>query len=363
MTENNLPHLHAPADEIEFVAPDYKTPGSRLVLRADAPRAEWLAARLEGIGGSEASAILGLNKYASAFGIWLEKTGQHSEDVAQNEAMYWGSAMEPILRKRFVEDTGIRVRSAGLHRSKEYPFMQVTVDGLTEDGGIFESKTASSFAAGDDWDDDGIPDHAAIQVQHGLAVTGRSHAWIVGLLDGRGWQLRGPIPRNEALIETIIAAEQEFWLENVQKMIAPPVTAISLDEVKSWLNASDESKVARIPRAELAPLRSQLESYKALAKTATDDAKRIEAEIRLLIGDAELVAEPGEDFNYATLKHTATFSSTKFKEEHPDLAAKYTVDKPVLDAKALAAAEPSLYSSYRGRVLRFAAAPKTKTTK
>ena len=39
-------------------------------------RIDWLLDRRKGIGGSDVSAILGLNKWKSAYQIWLEKTGK-----------------------------------------------------------------------------------------------------------------------------------------------------------------------------------------------------------------------------------------------------------------------------------------------
>lgn len=344
--------------------PNYRTPGSTLVLPANAPREAWLGERTKGLGGSDASTVLGLNKWASRWGLWLEKTGRAKDSRQVSEAMYWGTAMEPILRKRFVEDTGIPVRSAGLHRSKEYPWMQVTVDGLTADGGIFESKTASSWAAGDDWDDDGIPDHAALQVQHGLAVTGRSHAWIVGLLDGRDWQVRGPIPRNEEIIALLIEEERIFWNDHVLADVEPAVTHQSLDEVKDHYHPGDGELSYVMSEEELRSYESRIKGYKDLAKTNELEAKRVEAELRARVGNATYIvpaptADPAGE-NLANLKPTATFSARRFAEENPEAADRYRITKEVLDTETLKIKEPELYAKYRSRVLRFKAQPKTK---
>lgn len=37
---------------------------------------EWLRWRKKGIGGSDVSAILGINKWTSAIELWLDKTNQ-----------------------------------------------------------------------------------------------------------------------------------------------------------------------------------------------------------------------------------------------------------------------------------------------
>lgn len=42
-------------------------------------REEWLKERRNSIGGSEMGAILGLNKYASAYTVWAVKTGLMDE--------------------------------------------------------------------------------------------------------------------------------------------------------------------------------------------------------------------------------------------------------------------------------------------
>ena len=48
-------------------------------------RDQWLAERRTGIGGSDAGAILGVNKYRTALDVYLDKTGQ-AEDQVENDA-------------------------------------------------------------------------------------------------------------------------------------------------------------------------------------------------------------------------------------------------------------------------------------
>jgi len=53
-------------------------------------------ARAEGVGASECAAILGLSPFASAYDVWLEKTGKVvREESEQTEAMEIGNAIEP----------------------------------------------------------------------------------------------------------------------------------------------------------------------------------------------------------------------------------------------------------------------------
>ena len=45
----------------------------------------WLDMRKQGIGGSDAGAIMGYNPWTSPFALWMEKTGQaEPEDISQH---------------------------------------------------------------------------------------------------------------------------------------------------------------------------------------------------------------------------------------------------------------------------------------
>lgn len=338
-------------------APNYRCPDSQLILPAGAPRELWLAARREGIGGSDVSAILGLNKWSSAYAVWLDKLGI-SEDRQQTAAMRWGNLHEPALRQAFIEDTGLRVRSCGLMRSKAHPFMQITPDGLVEDGGLFESKTSTSYLA-EEWADGQVPDHAELQVQHGMAVTGRSHAWVVGLLDGREWFIR-QVDRDEALIENLIEIERTFWTVNVMQQIEPDLTATALGALKAQFAQAVESPVAA-PRDLVMTLRTRLDEAKASIKTWEEVKDQSEAELRLLMGQHNvLVAEDDPSVKLATLNQNGTFGEKKFREAYPDLAEELTVPKPALDMDRLKAEHPEKYNEFRARVLR---TPKIKESK
>lgn len=64
-------------------------------------REKWLRYRKQGIGGSDVAAILGISKWNSAISLWLNKTNQTEDDTQENEAMEWGTIMEPVIRNHF----------------------------------------------------------------------------------------------------------------------------------------------------------------------------------------------------------------------------------------------------------------------
>lgn len=339
---------------------NYRTPGSTLVLPAKAPRELWLAERTKGVGGSDISAILGLNKWKSPYGVWCDKLG-FAPEVKVNAAMRWGLLLESAMRTAFMEDTGLKVRSAGLHRSKERAYAQITVDGLVSDGGNFESKTLQQWTA-DEWEDDQVSDHAELQVQWGMYVTGRDHSWVVGLIDGRDFRTRR-VERDEQLINIILDRVDIFWHENVLAQKAPAMTHVSLEEVKSLYRLGVDEKSRNLTPEELVALQQfdvELKEAKAELKKWGTEEERLQAEIRAIIGDSQAVRDPAGEL-VKSLVNNGTFAAKRFLEDHPDLVEKYSVEKRVFDPNLLKAAQPDLHTEYRARVLRDA--PKKKEAK
>ena len=185
---------------------------------------DWLRYRTMGIGGSDVSVITGINPYRSVYQLWLEKTGQTEPAESNNEYTHFGTILEPVIRKEFMERTGLKVRQKHvLLQSEEYPFMLANLDGVINLDGemcIFEAKTASAYKL-DDWQN-GIPPEYMLQVQHYMAVTGAGKTYIAALIGGNHFEYR-LIDRDNEMIAKIIAMEKLFWEVNVLGGIAPEI--------------------------------------------------------------------------------------------------------------------------------------------
>ena len=57
---------------------------------------DWLENRRQGIGGSDASVVCGINRYKSPLELWMEKTDQLPQQGA-GEAAYWGTQLEALV--------------------------------------------------------------------------------------------------------------------------------------------------------------------------------------------------------------------------------------------------------------------------
>src|SRR3954470_18832711 len=77
----------------------------------------WREWRHNGIGASEASSIMGENRFKSSAELFQEKCGP-VRDFGQNAAMARGTELEPEARRRYVTRTGKEVRPACLQSTR-----------------------------------------------------------------------------------------------------------------------------------------------------------------------------------------------------------------------------------------------------
>ena len=98
---------------------------------------EWLERRGKTVGGSDASAIVGLNPYKTNVELWMEKTGrvQH-EDIGDKPYVQYGHAAEPLLRELFKLDHPqyeVCYEENNLWLNDKYPFAHASLDGWLTD--------------------------------------------------------------------------------------------------------------------------------------------------------------------------------------------------------------------------------------
>lgn len=201
-------------------------------LPLTASRTDWLAQRGQGIGGSDVSAILGMNRWSSPLQVWLEKTGR-AEEKTQTWRMWRGSALEAPLIEWFTRHTGIEVCAVPTQRNREHPWMLGNLDGAGDDASVIEAKTTSWWLR-EEWSDGQVADPAELQAQWYMAVTGWRRAWVVAAVgdDDPTWT---PLTRDDNLIGTMIEACGRFWRDNVLADKEPDAVAADVPELRKRL--------------------------------------------------------------------------------------------------------------------------------
>lgn len=156
-------------------------------------RDEWLKARGNTIGGSDAGCILGLSPWKSNIDLYYEKIGQSkSADLSDNPLVHYGIKAEPLIRELFkldYPDLNVWYEENNLFVNDRFPWAHFSADGLlvdtnNGDAGILEIKTAtvqSSIGAAK-WKDDTLPSGYFCQVIHAMAIMEADFAILRALI-------------------------------------------------------------------------------------------------------------------------------------------------------------------------------------
>jgi putative phage-type endonuclease len=191
-----------------------------LVSTLNMPHSEWLKWRKKGIGGSDAATVVCLNPYSSLLSLYADKLGLLPEKE-DNEQMRQGRDLEQYVAERFMEATGKKVaRFNRMLVHPDHPWMLADVDRLVvgEDA-ILECKTTSVYNKSD-FENGEIPLYYYVQVQHYLAVSGRSVGYLAVLVLNRGFYWF-TINADEQEQVSLIAAEEAFCNNHVLSQVPP----------------------------------------------------------------------------------------------------------------------------------------------
>lgn len=331
-------------------------------------RGLWLATRRTGIGGSDASALVGMNKYTSPIELWEEKRGtlpQHmADDDGDSEAALWGRLFEPVVRDEYARRQRLRIETAPTFRSVKWPWMMANPDGLVfapsaadagplwaATGEGYEGKTAGHFL-GTDWDDGQVADHAEAQAHWCMAVTGARGWHVACLIAGQRPAFRY-VERDEEVIADLVDIAAEFWHDNVLGGAAPAADGSRATE--AFLAERYPSFVGALAPVELDDwdaddIRGTYAGAQAEIKAAEAEKSRAQNRARQLIGEScHAVDTSGKVV--ATWNHTGKFDAGRFREDHPELAERFTKKIDVLDEHAVRKHDAALYTRYRSRVL------------
>ena len=188
---------------------------------------EWLAHR-DRIGGSEASAIVGMNPYKTNQELWREKTGRATPpDISDKPYVKYGHDAEEHIRALFALDFPeykVEYYENNMILNDRFPFAHASLDGelVDADGrrGILEIKTTNILQSmqREKWNEK-IPDNYYVQLLWYLMVTEYDFAVLVAQLkmdykDGlRKLTKHYFIERDEVEedIEYMAAEGEAFW--------------------------------------------------------------------------------------------------------------------------------------------------------
>lgn len=182
--------------------------------------------RLKGIGGSDAACIMGFSKYSTPLQVWLEKTGRSKFEPTEESHpwLHWGKILEPVIANEYARLKEVELYSTDTLFHPEHQWMLGHPDRMIRDRNrLLECKIARESRASKEWGDgaDEIPLAYIIQINHYMAITGRSWADLAVLIGNSDFRIYS-IQRDEQIINAIIKECGEFFREYVLKDMPPP---------------------------------------------------------------------------------------------------------------------------------------------
>lgn len=286
-------------------------------------REDWLNLRKQYVGGSDAAAVVGMNPFASPYSLWAEKTGK-VPGFAGNLACEVGTYLEEFVAQKFEDETGKKVRRCNLSfLNSDYPFAIANIDReiVGEDAGL-EIKTTNvlslhKFKGGE------YPANYYCQMVHYLAVTGKKR-WYLAVLIGNKEFKWFTLERDQAEIDSLMAAEKEFW-EKVTSDTPPAVdgTEATSEAVKTVFQTSNETTV------DLSGYQSDILTFLRLnqqikeMETLRDEAAN---KIKAFLGETGYGETGGHKVSWKASSRK-TFDVKRFEKENPsiDISGYYKV--------------------------------------
>jgi len=296
---------------------------------------DWLMKRKNGIGGSDAAAILGLNRWKSPIEVYYEKIAEDPIDKPETAIMTFGHMAEDIIAGWWEKETGrklARDAKPGEYHMRfhpEYDWIFCDLDRVIlpdqefDTPGVFEAKSTTSYYI-KTWTTE-IPLEYFAQVQHNLFAT----TWIHGALgilivDQRDFDQKPLLP-DENYQKLMFDELKRFWFDNVLEQVPPePKTE---QDLSILYPKSDPEKTIEATETEY----NQVEAIKELKA----QKKEVEAQLESLIEEVKLHMKDAEFLMYdekviATWKSAADskyFDAKGFKEANPILYEEFVKTK------------------------------------
>ena len=324
----------------KLAQPKTSTAPKRLINTKNLSREDWLQVRKQGIGSSDAAAACGIHPYLSMLELWMIKTRRMTSDIDASSnngidgysPLYWGNTLEPMVAKYYQEQTGNKVRRVNAvlqHPDPDKAFMLANLDyAITgnDEVQILECKTAGEHGA-KLWRD-GVPLYVTCQVQHQLAVTGKTAAHICVLLCGHEAKIY-KVERDERLIESITEHERLFW--QYVETDTPPTPDHSESAARAlkqlYPTAKPSSKVDLRGDDGANRLFEQLLSYRASIEDIEQRSDQVKHQLQTLIADNEVAVFSKGAISWKRSKNSVGLDSKAVIKAYPELLKQFSKTK------------------------------------
>ncbi len=322
---------------------------SIMVDTAGLPEEQWLEYRRQGIGGSDAAAILGVSPFATARDLYYDKLKlvEYEDRESNWVAKKVGHLLEDLVAEIFHVKTGYRIyQIKKMFYHPLHPFMLADIDYFVElpngKTAILEIKT-THYQAKDHWWRDGeeaVPVNYEVQGRHYMCVMNIDEVYFCCLYgNNENDVIIRHIVRDMAYEAELIALEEDFWLNHVRSRVPPPYTEdgdLILNSVRKHFGPADPDAPAvelNLPAASgitrFLELQEQKKSLDAQSRELENEMKRIQGRVVAEMGRScmAVCAVGGETYQitYKPVRKTTISKDglARLQAQHPDIYENY----------------------------------------
>jgi putative phage-type endonuclease len=275
------------AVEDQSTATEERDPaGGKVQLQPDSTSFD----RRQGIGSSEAAAVLGLDPFSSPFDVWLEKRGGGPPRV-EREEMEWGKELQESIGRVYARRTGRELiylfDKPFVNADRPWQYASPDAVCLAENL-IVEVKNVGAQGRkrwGDTGTDD-VPEHFFVQAQYQLSTLGADHIDLAVLFGGNRLLVYSIEP-DPALQEIILTRVERFWLKHVVADVPPRMQAT--ERAKAFIAARFPRQLSGMRAAD--PFERELvisyHELRRLTETFKEHQEKVALQLKAAIGNAE----------------------------------------------------------------------------
>lgn len=279
---------------------------------------QFLLDRKTGIGGSDISAILGINPWKTALDVYFDKV---SDEVfyEQNADMERGKKLEEYVLKEYSDRNAAELEiGLGMDRDKHYPCLIAHYDAKVRDRNVIvEAKTSkmNPFSWGNV-----IPAYYRTQVAHYAAIADCDYVDVAVLFNQ--WQYsQFTYYRDEEYEKYIRKTAVDFWNNHILKKVPPQPQ--NLEEVKKVYTKATLASSMKADEM----MKNAVEELKLLEEDKKNLEHRlntVKAYIMQNMEDNEILEDQeGKSLIVWRNSTRKLFDTNAFKENHIDLYNKF----------------------------------------
>lgn len=283
-----------------------------------------------GIGGSEITAIMGLDPYSTPYSVWERKTGR-AVKFEGNKFTRAGQYLEDAIANMFSDNSGHAIyhihdpeadnRNVEPLRHSEFPHLIGFVDrGVKINGkgdGILEIKNTLSRVEREDILS-GEKISWYFQAQWYIGISGFKTGFIAWLVQGVDFDWV-QIDFNEEIFSEMVIAGHDFWTNNVLADEPPP--PIRREDIERMFGKV-KLKAIEGP-SEVIQYHQYIKENNEKIKELTAANEELKEAVQLLMLDNAILTFNGGTLFTWKQSETTRLDISRLKEEKPDIFNEY----------------------------------------